>query len=154
MLSKAVVGLLERTAFSAELSPALFEGTLLEGTTCGVYLAAFQLGYSLGSPLGTALAKGIGTELKTAVKTAVEVVLSKADSNWVSTAASGQNVIVSGEDPTLGQYWVTAFTVTDDQGHQTVMVQGVVHSGFIKSGVFGSQSTFLLPATSIESSSP
>ncbi|HTW99213.1 MAG TPA: Ig-like domain-containing protein, partial [Acidimicrobiales bacterium] len=48
MLSKAVVGLLERTAFSAELSPALFEGTLLEGTTCSAYLAASQLGYSLG----------------------------------------------------------------------------------------------------------
>jgi hypothetical protein len=65
ILSDAVVGLLERTAFSGELSPALFEGTLAAGAKCTVFLEAFKLGYGLAKPIGDELAKGIGLVLNT-----------------------------------------------------------------------------------------
>jgi type II secretory pathway component PulM len=144
MFSDAVVGLLERTAFSGPITPALFEGTLLEGATCSVFLSAATFGYGVAAPFGATLAKGLGVALNRSVKTDIASVLASKDTNWIETAAGGTPVIVSGKDRILGQYDITAFAYTDPEGKTDVFLQGVLHTSF-----FGFQDTFFVNASTI-----
>ncbi|HXW79390.1 MAG TPA: hypothetical protein VEJ84_07810, partial [Acidimicrobiales bacterium] len=130
ILSDAVVGLLERTAFSGELSPALFDGTMLAGAKCTVFLSAFQLGYGLGSPFGAAVSKGLGAALNATAKKDVLSALMTKDADWLNDATR-EPVTVSGHTRALGDYSITAFSYTDQAGNTQVFVQGVVNTSLL-----------------------